>query len=293
MVLKTIFMLALPLFSAAHAAAGEEAGTPPRDDAQWVYIATADIPAGRYNVNHEAAFKKYTAGYDTYVLKAIDIVQAHAMDGGGYFTGLKAVPVESPIGYQLGLFGKPLLAPARTSSYCSGSTYGVLIEALDLIFPDGGGRLSPERYEALRMQEADGGRREDGVKFWGKWNDDGWGSNYALVQYSGMGEDIAPEQARPGDFMNISWKSGAGHSVVFLGWYRKDGERGLVYWSSQKGTNGFADVVCPLAKIESVRIVRLTHPENVFVFDVAKQVNRALPGDVLEAPVVSTGTKTI
>lgn len=65
------------------------------------------------------------------------------------------------------------------------------------------------------MQEPDGGRREDEIKFWGKWNDDGFGNHFALVQYSQMGTTIKPIHARPGDFMNISWKKGGGHSVVF------------------------------------------------------------------------------
>lgn len=281
MLSRLVFTSLVTFFSASGPLAAE-AVKAAKEDGQWVYVDTAAIPSGLRHLRHEAVFKKYTGGYNLAVLKAIDRVQAHAMDGGGYFTGITASPAESPIGYPLKLFGRALLAPPRATSYCSGSTYGVLIEALNLIFPGGGTKLSPGRLEALRMQEPEGGRREDGVKYWGKWNDDGWGSNYALVQYSGMGEDIAPEQARPGDFINISWKSGRGHAVVFLGWYKKGGERGMVYWSSQKNTNGYSDVVCPLSSVESVRIVRLTHPEKVFTFDVSRQVKNDIPGDVLE-----------
>ncbi len=78
--------------------------------------------------------------------------------------------------------------------------------------------LSPERLEAIRMQEPDGGRREDLIKFWGYWNADGFGTHFALVQYSRMGQEIRPAQLRPGDFVNISWKTGLGHSVIFLVW---------------------------------------------------------------------------
>src|SRR5207253_9122527 len=137
---------------------------------------------------------------------------------------------ESPIGYPLALFGKPLLAPPRTTSYCSGSSYTAFIEALNLLYgkegaDDGAARLSPDRLEALRMQEPDGGRREDGVKFWGHWNDDGPGCHYALVQYAHMAQEIDPKRARPGDFMNINWKSGLGHSTVFLGYVVDDDGR--------------------------------------------------------------------
>jgi hypothetical protein len=255
------------------------------DDGKWQFLDSADVPSLHQHMNHEAVLKKYVSGYNLAVLKAVDMVQSHALDGGGYFTGMKAKPTESPIGYELKLFGKSLLDPPRTTSYCSGSSYGVLIEALNLIFPEGAARIPEDRYESLRMQEPDGGRREDQIKFWGKWNDDGWGTHYALVQYSGMGEEITPERARPGDFANIAWTTGLGHSVVFLGWFQKNDQLGMVFWSSQKSTNGYGDVVmCPLTKVKSVKIVRLTHPEKVFTFDVQQNVNRDLPGDIVVSP---------
>jgi hypothetical protein len=254
------------------------------DNGKWLFIDTTDIPNVKQHLMHESILKKYVDGYNLLVLKAVDVVQSHAMDGGGYFTGMKAKPTESPIGYEVKLFGKSLLNPPRTTSYCSGSSYGVLMETLNLIFPDGMSKISPDRYESLRMQEPDGSRREDQIKFWGKWNDDGWGTHYALVQYSGMGVEVTPERARPGDFANIAWMSGLGHSVVFLGWFKKGDELGMVFWSSQKSTNGYGDVVmCPLSKVKSVKIVRLTHPEKVFTFDVQQTVNRDLPGDVIGA----------
>jgi hypothetical protein len=255
------------------------------DNGHWLFIDTADVPSAKQHLNHEAVFKKYVEGYNLDVIKSVDIVQSHAMDGGGYFTGISAKPTESPVGYQLSLFQKPLLVPPRTTSYCSGSSYGVFIEALNLIFPDGGTRLSRERLESLHMQEPDGSRREDRIKFWGKWNDDGWGTHYALVQYSGMGEEITPQRARPGDFMNISWVKGLGHSVVFLGWFMKENKMGMIFWSSQKSTNGYGDVVLwPLSNVKSIKTVRMTHPERVFTFDVEKTVNRDLPGDTIMPP---------
>jgi len=269
--------------SSSLAIAQGQSGGATRDNGKWLFLDSTDIPTVKQHLNHESIFRKYVDGYNLLILKAVDIVQSHAMDGGGYFTGIKAKPTESPIGYEVKLFDKSLLDPPRTTSYCSGSTYGVLIETLNLIFPDGGSKISRDRYESLRMQETDGSRREDQVKFWGKWNDDGWGTQYALVQYSGMGEEVTPERARPGDFANIAWTSGVGHSVVFLGWFKKNDQLGMVFWSSQKSTNGFGDVVmCPLSKVKSVKIVRLIHPEKVFTFDVQQTVNRDLPGDVID-----------
>lgn len=248
----------------------------------WLLLNKKDLSHGTYHTDHYKTFKKYTSGYNLEVLKAIDKVQSHAMDGGGYFIGKDSVPTESPTYYELKLFNKSLITPPRHSSYCSGSSYSAFIEALNMILSKKDKNLSPERLEALRMQEPGGGRREDWIKFWGIWNADGFGSQYALVQYSGMGVEVKPEEARPGDFVNISWKTGIGHSVIFLGWYMDEkNNKNMVYWSSQKGTNGYGDQVVSLERIKDVKIVRLTKPENLFRFDVNQKVNKDVPGDAI------------
>ena len=276
---RTISLLLLASISSAQN--GEPKLEATRDNGEWFLLNKNDIAAGAHHTRHAEIFGKYVQGYNDYALQAIDKVQATAMDGGGYFIGIKAVPTESPIGYKLKLFDRPLLEPPRTTSYCSGSTYAAFIEQLNLIFSKKEGKkLSDERYEAIRMQEENGGRREDTIKFWGKWNDDGFGSHYALVQYAKMGEEIKPPQARPGDFINISWVKGGGHSVVFLGWYQdENGQKNIVYWASQTRTNGFGDEVIPLERIKEIKAVRLVHPENLFKFEVNAPVQRDIPGD--------------
>ena len=276
---RTILLLLLAGISSAQN--GEPKLEATRDNGEWFLLNKNDIAAGVHHTRHAEIFGKYVQGYNDYALQAIDKVQATAMDGGGYFIGIKAVPTESPIGYKLKLFDRPLLEPPRTTSYCSGSTYAAFIEQLNLIFSKKEGKkLSDERYEAIRMQEENGGRREDTIKFWGKWNDDGFGSHYALVQYAKMGEEIKPPQARPGDFINISWVKGGGHSVVFLGWYQdENGQKNIVYWASQTRTNGFGDEVIPLERIKEIKAVRLVHPENLFKFEVNAPVQRDIPGD--------------
>ena len=83
--------------------------------------------------------------------------------------------------------------------------------------------------------------------------------------------------------MNIDWMSGNGHSVVFLGWYvDSNGEKGVHYWSSQKGTNGLGDDYAPLSKIRDVLVVRLTHPERLSSFDPAKPVDPHVPYDPID-----------
>ncbi len=276
---RTILLLLLASISLAQNGAPKLEAT--RDNGEWFLLNKNDIAAGAHHTRHAEIFGKYVQGYNDYALQAIDKVQATAMDGGGYFIGIKAVPTESPIGYKLKLFDRPLLEPPRTTSYCSGSTYAAFIEQLNLIFSKKEGKkLSDERYEAIRMQEENGGRRDDTIKFWGKWNDDGFGSHYALVQYAKMGEEIKPPQARPGDFINISWAKGGGHSVVFLGWYQdENGQKNIVYWASQTRTNGFGDEVIPLERIKEIKAVRLVHPENLFKFEVNAPVQRDIPGD--------------
>jgi len=254
---------------------------PTRDNGKWFMLSKSSLRNGAHHTAHARIFGKRISGYNYYVLKGIDIVQKTAPKGGGYFTSIKARPTESPIGYELKIFGKSLLDPPRTTSYCSGSSYGAFIEALNLIYGKWGiDSLDFDHYEALRMQEIDGGRREDGIKFWGHWNADGFGNHFALVQYAGCGTVIEPKNARPGDFVNISWKKGGGHSVIFLGW-RKDkaGKKYIVYWSSQKGTDGFGDQVVEIERIKSIKVVRLTNPEKIFNFNINTPVTTKVPGD--------------
>ena len=266
---------------------------PTQDNGGWFFLNKKEISLPVHNTQHFETFGKYVNGYNALVLKSVDAVQQKFPDGGGYFIGIHAKPAESPIGYDLKLFGKSLITPPRKSSYCSGSTYTVFIETLNRIFNGKRIQLSEKIFEAMRMQEPNGGRREDFVKFWGNWNADGPGDDYALVQYSQMGKRIKPNQARSGDFVNISWKKGGGHSVIFLGWYRDENDSGYIYfWSSQRSTNGLGDKLSPIGKIQSVVIVRLTKPQNLFNFDVNAKINKKVKGDKISFPKIRTKTLT-
>jgi hypothetical protein len=262
---------------------GQTKATATTDDGTPYILTAEQTAAPAHHVQHAELFSHGINGFNLQVLKAIDKVQATAMDGGGYYTGVHAQPAESPIGYELKLFGHSLLSPSRTTSYCSGSSYTAFIETLNLLYPNDSLRLSAQRLEALRMQEPDGSRRNDWVKFWGYWNADGPGSQFALVQYSGMGKEISPKHARPGDFVNINWKSGLGHSVVFLGWVvDAQGKKFIRYWSSQTGTHGLGDQTSALAKVSSVNVIRLAFPEKVFSYNPSTKVKRDVAGDKVE-----------
>ncbi len=274
---KNLSIILITIF-ALNTFAFAQALRPTSSSSSWFTLNKEDLRAGEHHKRHANIFGKYVDGYNAYFLKGIDLVQSTAMDGGGYFAQLNANPPETPTGYKLQLYQKPLLEPARTTSYCSGSTYSAFIEGMNLIFPKG--ELNDEKTELLRMQEPDGSRREDHIKMWGEWNADGFGNHFALVQYSQIGKRIKPEEARPGDFMNISWNDGGGHSVIFLGWYvNEEGKKCVVYWSSQKATNGFGDQVIPLERITEICVVRVIDPEKVFSFVPPLKIFYGVKGD--------------
>ena len=228
-----------------------------------------------YHTSHADTYGTDVPKANLEILKGVDRVQATAMDGGGYFIGVKASPPECPVGYPVTFLGEPMLTPTRPTSYCSGASYAAFIEALGELVKDRQAEISEDQVEALRMEEPDGGRREDMVKFWGWWNADGPGSLYALTLYTQMGTRVAPESAIPGDFCNINWVSGPGHSVVFLGWeITEGGEQGMRFWSSQKSTNGFGDLVVPLRTISGYVFTRLTRPDAVINLDPTRIMHR-------------------
>jgi hypothetical protein len=230
---------------------------------------TGSLP--RKQTSHEKVFGEPASDYNRYILKAIDKIQGQAINGGGYYTNKKNKSKESPIGYPLKIFDHPLIKPPRTTSYCTGATFAAFIEALNLIYPNGDTRLAPDRYEALRMQEMNGTRRKDFVKVWGNWNTQ-WGAQYVMIKYLEMGKIVSQREARPGDFINILFKGGGGHSAIFLGWYKNEnGETQLLYWSTQPETNGISDHSVPTSKISKLAIVRLTNPGKIFSFDVSKK----------------------
>ncbi len=256
---------------------------PTPDNGSRLLLSREDLKYGPHHLHHFQIFSKYVQGYNRYILKGIDKVQSTALGGGGYFIGIDSIPTESPVGYPLSLLGVKLLEPPRSTSYCSGSSYAAFIEGLNFILSEEKNHhLNNAQAEALRMQETDGSRREDHIKFWGKWNADGYGNYFALVNYAKMGKRIKPVQARPGDFMNISWKKGGGHSVIFLGWFQDDNNKKyVVYWSSQKRTNGFGDELIPIERIKEVMVVRLTQPNRIFFFDTTDTKDVQIQGDAI------------
>ena len=91
------------------------------------------------------------------------------------------------------------------------------------------------------------------------------GAVSALVT-RGLGVEIAPEDALAGDLCQF-WRrtdlhAPSGHSVVFLAFGVRDGQRTIAYWSSQPATDGVGvhtEVVGPEWTLRLVRVGRSEH----------------------------------
>lgn len=78
-------------------------------------------------------------------------------------------------------------------------------------------------------------------------------------------EDL--NRARPGDFIKIFWnnqvgKLERGHTGVFLGLKKINGQQMLQFWASSKSTNGFSERMIPLIEAKRILFSRLDRPEN-------------------------------
>jgi len=122
-------------------------------------------------------------------------------------------------------------------SHCSGITFEVFFKAMQErnkklgISPDDfNGMTYDELYDfVLTWYVADGNKRTQNVA--------------KAVEKYGIGKRITRlEDAKAGDFMDISRENNTGHTVVFLNWIRDDAGKiiGFKYWSSQESTQGIS-----------------------------------------------------
>jgi hypothetical protein len=224
---------------------------------------------------HSVGRMNASAPFNGAILAEVQKMQRMLPNGGGYFMGIKADPMECPIGLPIEFCGRPLLTPTRPTSYCSGVTYALFLSVIEKAVQENRWVLTQGQVEALRLQEPDGGRREDEVKLWGWWNADGPGSLYALTFVTSMGVRVAPKEAQPGDFLNINWAKGGGHSAVFLGWVpTPDGKPGMKFWGSQSSTNGVGEVVVSQESMSGLVITRLTRPAGILSLDPSINLKR-------------------
>ena len=142
-------------------------------------------------------------------------------DGGGY--EWKGTGVLEEIRFK----GERILEQGK-HTYCSGFTFAVVMKA------------AGERG-LLRDKSADDVRAFQ-KQWYGATKESAETQCAHAVRELGIGEPVAPEDARPGDFLQLWRTNGSGHSVLFLGWVM-DGRRpvGVKYRSSQTSTNGIGD----------------------------------------------------
>jgi hypothetical protein len=167
---------------------------------------------------------------NSYVL---EIIRAYPTDGthrywwpkGGAYDG-----VTEDLVYQGEVVAR---GESEGRTYCCGLTFEVWLRAC-------------ERWHEARVRKGDlriGDLDARGLKrLRGDWycaRGGLKGPEDALVP-GGFGVKVVkPEDARPGDFVQLWRKSGSGHSVVFMGWEVERGEiTGMRYWSTQKSTQG-------------------------------------------------------
>jgi hypothetical protein len=75
-------------------------------------------------------------------------------------------------------------------------------------------------------------------------------SRGAILEF-GLGREVPPEEALPGDFVQFWRRNGTGHSAVFLGWVREEGRPvALRYWSTQSSTSGISPREEPLSSLD-------------------------------------------
>ena len=166
-------------------------------------------------------------------------------DGGGYNTKWAGTGTPREIMFK----GTRILGKGTDGTYCCGFTFAVAMQAADeLHLLDGKSvqqikRFQKEWYGAVPEKDL----QETQCT--------------TAVEHLGIGKSINPDDAKPGDFMQL-YRSKGGHSVIFLGWVEKDGKRiGFKYRSSQGSTKGigdnteyFSDTDLPKAAVDRKRI---------------------------------------
>ena len=138
-------------------------------------------------------------------------------------------------------YGGRIVAKAHPSgnraSHCSGITFEVFFKAMQARNRKLG--LSPDDFNGMTFAQL-----KDFQMLWYVASGEKKYNNLAVaIEKYGLGKQIHNwEEAKSGDFLDLSRTNHTGHSVVFIDWVRDDEGKiiGLHYWSSQASTNGIA-----------------------------------------------------
>lgn len=149
---------------------------------------------------------------------------------------------------------------AAQTTYSSGATYLVFLQALQAVLPPG--TLSGPVAEALAVKG-----QPDGVGVWGRWNANGPGTA-CLFDELRLGPNFTSfEDAQAGDFMKAFFADSVGRrehslSMIYLGREQQNGMEMVRVWSSIKPF-GYGEAVIPRDRISFAIFSRLEKPANI------------------------------
>jgi hypothetical protein len=179
--------------------------------------------------------------------------------GGGYSATASATrDLQSAVQvYGGSLIVRPAVA---RSTYCSGATYLVFIQAIQRLMP--GSQVGEPLAEALAIKG-----QPDGVGVWGRWNANGPGTACLFAELRLGRNFVSFDEAEPGDFMKIFWTDAVGtrehgHSVIYLGKEQVNGVEMVRFWSSNK-PGGYGTKEVPRSRISHAIFSRLETPSNI------------------------------
>ena len=160
--------------------------------------------------------------------KPIDVeaVSRTFPDGGGY--NLKWGGSGTP--EEIRFKDARILAKGTDGTYCCGFTFAVVMKAAGEA-----GLLTDKSVEQIKRFQKE---------WYGAVTDKDVRERQCSVALGnlGIGRTVSTDEAHPGDFLQF-WRGKGGHSVVFLKWVERDGQRiGFTYRSSQGSTDGVGDM---------------------------------------------------
>lgn len=147
-------------------------------------------------------------------------------------------------------------------SYCTTATYMVFYKVFQKYWEATSGQPSVDVLMKLRPK-----LESDGERIWGRWNSNGPGTaKFFYDTKIGTNFDDL-KRALPGDFIKIFWndqvgKQERGHTGVFLGLKKINGQQMLQFWASSKSTNGFSERMVPLTEAKRILFSRFDRPQN-------------------------------
>jgi hypothetical protein len=149
---------------------------------------------------------------------------ARSLNGGGY--SLEGTGVPEPVIYR----GAEILGPKKKGLHCCGFTFWTAMKVAQQR-----GLLRDKEPRAVKQFQREwfGATKESSER-----------QAAFAAEKLGIGRQIDPNDARPGDFVTF-WRiyQRSGHSVVFLEYIRHDDVIvGVKYRSSQPSTDGIGDV---------------------------------------------------